>query len=147
MAQNLLRPAWADLDQIELRILLRERIGGSGQLDRERDVGLSVFYLPLARDQCRVALRFEGAKIVAIEPGAAFDNGQWDNVCNEIETSVLIGPQRVGRELSFSAHRVEGSWRGERSGVQILPPPSEAPQATEGGYNPFILEFLFVRPA
>jgi hypothetical protein len=142
MTQNhLLQPAWADLDQIDLRILLKERIGGHGQLDSERDVGRDVFYLPQARDQCRVALRFKGTKIVAIEPGAAFDSGQWDSICNEIETSVLIGQQQVGRDLSFSAHRVEGSWRGERSGVQILPPPSDAPLANEGGDNPFILEF------
>ena len=49
---------------------------------------------------------------------------------------------KVGREYSFSSFRVSGSWRGERSGVQILPPPDDAPRAhLEMAEHPFILEF------
>jgi len=47
----------------------------------------------------------------------------------------------VGREISFNTKGVGGWWRGERSGVQILPAPESAPRANEGADNPFILEF------
>jgi hypothetical protein len=137
MAENLLRDTWTDLDQADLRLLLRERIGDPGQYDG----GLDVLYLPLAREKCRVSLIYKGTKIVAVEPGAAFDPPEWDRICAEIETSILRGPQKVGREFSFSTFRVEGWWRGARSGVQILPPPDNAPRAREGADNPFILEF------
>jgi hypothetical protein len=138
VVKNLLRDSWADLDQRELGIVLKEHLTGSqGQYDGKLDV----FYLPLAREQCRVALRYHDDKIVAIEPGEAFDGAQWDAICAEIETSVLKGPRKVGRDISFSTHLVKGSWRGPKSGVQILPPPDNAPLAGEGGENPFILEF------
>jgi hypothetical protein len=53
VVENLLRDSWADLEQGELRVVLKEHItGGLGQYDG----GLDVFYLPLAREQCRVAL-------------------------------------------------------------------------------------------
>jgi hypothetical protein len=39
------------------------------------------------------------------------------------------GPSVVGREYSFSSFRVRGWWRGVRSGVRILQPPDDAPQA------------------
>jgi hypothetical protein len=58
----------------------------------------------------------------------------------EIEGALLRGPTKFGREISFSTFRVEGSWRGERSGLQILPAPEDAPRAS-GADNPFILEF------
>jgi hypothetical protein len=137
VAQNLLRDTWADLDQADLRLLLKERIGDPGQYDGEPDV----LYLPLAREKCRVSLTYKGTKIVSIEPGLAFDSKEWDRICAEIETSILRGQQKVGRDCSFSTFRVEGWWRGARSGVQILPPPDNAPRAREGADNPFILEF------
>jgi hypothetical protein len=140
VGENLLRDSWRDLDQRELRIVLKEHIaGGQGQYDG----GLDVLYLPLAREQCRVALRYQDDKIVAIEPGEAFDQAQWDAICAELETSVLKAPRKVGRDFSFSTHLVSGSWRGPKSRVQILPPPDNAPLAGEGGENPFILEFTF----
>ena len=56
--------------------------------------------------------------------------------------SILAGPIKVGREYSFSSFRVEGWWRGESSGVQILPAPDDAPRAdVESAEHPFILEF------
>jgi hypothetical protein len=137
MAENLLRDTWADLDQADLRLLLKERIGGLGQ----RDVKSNVLHLPLAREKCRVSLTYKGSKIAAIEPGKAFDPSEWDDICKEIERSVLVGPQKVGRDLSFSTFRVEGWWHGAQSGVQILPPPNNAPLARDLADNPFILEF------
>ncbi|GEM_PF-1326245 len=139
MSKNLLK--WPNLDSSELRIVLDERIGGPGQTDIARG-GPNKFYLPSARDSCRVVLTFKGKKIVAIEPGKAFDATQWEEISNEIEHSILAGPTKFGREYSFSGRRVTGSWRGEQSGVQILPPPSDAPRAPmEIADHPFILEF------
>jgi hypothetical protein len=137
MAENLLRQSWSDLDQADLRLLLKERIGSPGQYDGDKNV----IHLPLAREQCRVSLTFNGSKIVAIEPGAAFDRNEWGRICAEIEGPILTGLGRVGRDFSFCTHQVAGSWRGERSGVQILPPPASAPRTHEGADNPFILEF------
>ena len=101
----------------------------------------NVIYLPLAREQCRVSLTYKGAKIVAIEPGLAFDREEWDRICAEIEGPIMKGPLKVGRDISFNTKGVEGWWRGERSGVQILAAPESAPRANEGADNPFILEF------
>ena len=136
MTNNLLRETWAGLDQADLRLLLRERIGDPGQYDGNRDV----LHLPLAREKCRISLTYKGAKIVAIEPGAAFDTVEWERICEEIEESILKGPQKVGRDISFSTFGVEGWWRGTRSGVQIVPTPDNAPRARELAV-PFILEF------
>jgi hypothetical protein len=136
VAQNLLRGTWVDLDQADLRLLLHERIGRPGQFDGNFDV----LHLPLAREKCRVSLTFEGSKIVAIEPGVAFDPPEWERICAEIEGPILNGPRRVGREFSFSTFRVEGWWCGTRSGVQILPAPNNAPRGG-GADDPFILEF------
>ncbi len=139
MSENLLK--WPNLDSTELRILLHEIIGGMGQAD----LGVakpSEFYLPMAGPSCRVVLKFKGKKVVAIEPGPAFDAAQWREISNEIEHSILAGPTRIGREYSFSGRRVIGSWRGEHSGDQILPAPADAPSApVESADHPFILEF------
>ncbi len=137
MAENLLRDSWADLDQADLRLLLQEQIGRPGQYDGDDNV----IHLPLAREECRVSVTFKGAKIVAIEPGLAFDRQEWDRICAEIEGPIQKGPQKIGRELGFSTHRVDGWWRGERSRVQILPPPEGAPLTNEDADNPFVLEF------
>jgi hypothetical protein len=143
MAENLLRETWANLDSQELKLLLDKRIGGPGQFDG-RDVNPNKFYLPCARASCRVALTYQDKKIVAVKPGAAFDAAEWQKIADEIESAVLVGPPKVGREYSFSNFRVQGSWRGVRSGVQILPPPPEAPRVPNdptGAQHPFILEF------
>jgi len=141
MATNLLRPSWGQLDSHELRILLAERIGSPGQYNG-REANPNRLYLPLAGAQCRVVLTFRGREIVSVEPGEGFDAAQWDALAEEIETSVLTGPTRVGRDYCFSSYRVQSSWQGPRSGVQILPPPCEAPLVPyEMGEHPFILEF------
>ena len=141
MPDNLLKVVWNDLDSVELMILLYERIGRPGQYE---DIASNQkkFYLPLAGSSCRVALIFREKKIVAIERGVAFDATEWDQISKEIEQSILVGPPKVGREYSFSSYRVTGSWRGDRSGVQILPAPDDAPRASdEMADHPFILEF------
>jgi hypothetical protein len=139
MAENLLRDTWADLNREDLRLLLKERIGEGrfGQYDGDENV----IHLPLAREKCRVSLSCKGAKIVAIKPGTAFDRQEWNDICAEIEGPILKGPRKIGREFSFSTHRVDGWWRGERSRVQTLPPPEGAPLTCEGADNPFVLEF------
>src|SRR5438552_2862106 len=136
---NLLK--WPNLDSVELRILLHEFIGGTGQSDDLSRAKPRNFYLPLAGPSCRVALKFKGKKVIRIEPGKAFDAAQWQQISNEIEQSIT-GGTKVGRDYSFSGRRVKGSWRGEHSGVQILPPPADAPSApVEQADHPFILEF------
>lgn len=139
MTANLIRATWMKLDSQELRLLLNERIGRPGQSDCSSSP--NKLFLPLAGSSCRVALTFHDKKIVVIEPGPAFDPVQWERISEEIEKSVLAGPLKVGREFSFSSFRVLGSWRGNRSKVQILPPPADAPRSpVEMAEHPFILE-------
>jgi hypothetical protein len=137
MAQSLLSGVWTKLDTDELRLFLRERFGGGpGQYDGGEDT----LYLPLARAESRIALTFSGNKIVAIEPGAAFDPTEWRRLEEEVEHSIIAGTAKAGRDYSFSLLPVQGSWRGSRSGVQILPAPDNAPRHP-GADDPFILEF------
>ena len=134
MTTDLLQSGWTDLDSAELRFILLERIGRPGQYDSR------AFYLPLAGSSCRIKLTFSDSnQIVAIKPGPAFDAAEWEQVVEEIERT---GPYKVGRDCSFSTFRVDGSWRGKRSGVQILPPPADAPRApVEMAEHPFIVEY------
>jgi hypothetical protein len=136
---NLLKTTWSEVDPSEIRFILFERIGRPGQY-RDRVNNPGKFYLPLADSTCCVLLTFsEDKQLVAIEPGPAFDALQWDEIVREIESTC---PIKVGRDCSFSGFRVRGSWRGARSGVQILPPPADAPVApVEMAEHPFILEF------
>jgi hypothetical protein len=141
MTSNLLKDTWTDLDSAELRLLLAERIGRHGQYD-DAAGNPDVLYLPLAGAQCRVSLTFRDKKIAKVEPGKAFNPGEWERISREIEGSLLTGPTKIGRDFSFSSFRVQGSWRGARSGVQILPPPDDAPRApVEMAQHPFVLEF------
>ncbi len=132
------------LDSHELRLLLDARIGGPGQYDG-RDDRPDRLYLPLAGSECRLVLTFQDERIVALEPGPAFDPVEWGRIDTEIEDCLLRGPQKVGRDYSFSSFRVLGSWHGAASGVQILPPPDDAPRAPiEIAEHPFILEFPLI---
>jgi hypothetical protein len=139
---NLFRKGWAKLDQDELRFILLEMIGKPGQYDNAPEDPYS-FYLPLAREACQIKLTFaKGNRILAIEPGPAFNPARWEQVALEIERVAPIG---VGRDFSFSNYRVTGSWKGVRSGIQILPPPAAAPAVPyEMGDHPFVLEFPMV---
>lgn len=142
MANNLIRANWTELDSAELRIVLDKRIGGVGQYDRRVENHRNKLYLPLAGTTCKIVLTFKGDEILAIEPGAAFDAEEWRSIEEEIEKSILVGPVKIGREFSFSTSRVQGSWCGLRSGIQILPAPADAPRAdVEIADHPFILEF------
>jgi hypothetical protein len=141
MATNLLRTAWTQLDSHELRLLLDDRIGGPGQYDN-RGANPHRIHLPLAGAECRITLTYSRQAIVSVEPGPTFDQTQWDAIAEEIESKVLNGPEKIGREYSFCSHLVSGSWRGDRSGVQILPPHPQSPTApVECADHPFILEF------
>jgi hypothetical protein len=142
MATNLYQATWDDLDAGELRFILLECIGKPGQYDGLPE-DANTFYLPLARDECQVKLTFSrGKQIVAIAPGPAFDAARWARAVKEIERT---STRKVGRDWSFSSFRVNGSWRGARSGVQILPAPKTAPAApVEMAEHPFILEFPLV---
>lgn len=139
MTADLLQSGWSDFDSAELRFILLDRIGGPGQIDG-RDSDPNKFYLPLGGSSCQIKLTFSCSKeIIRIEPGPSFDAAQWEQVVEEIERT---GPHKVGRGCSFSSFRVNGSWRGKRSAVQILPPPADAPRAPcEMAEHPFILEF------
>lgn len=139
MTTELLRSAWAGVDAAELKFILLKRIGEPGQY-HGRETNPNTFYLPLAGSDCRVKLTFSSTKeIVGIQPGPAFDPVQWDKVIEDIEGK---GRTRIGRDCSFSSFRVAGSWRGRSSGIQILPPPADAPLApVEMAEHPFILEF------
>jgi hypothetical protein len=142
MAENLLNPAWQDIDPGELKYILLERIGKPGQYDG-RDANPFTFYLPLAGSSCQVKLTFAANKrITAIEPGPAFDRAVWAKVIADIEKS---GSAKFGRDISFSRFQVGATWRGERSGVQILPLPADAPRAPFMiADHPFLLEFPIV---
>lgn len=138
---TLLRDAWVDLDSHELRLLLDDRIGGPGQYDGSTE-NQNTLHLPGAGSSCRVVIRFDGSKIASIQPGPDFDGAEWARVTDDIDNLILVGRSKVGRLFSFTSRRVTGSWRGDRSKVQILPPPSDAPRATEdGAEHPFVLEF------
>lgn len=134
---NLLSESWTDLNSDELRLLLRERFGGGpGQYDGDDEK----LYLPLARGESRIVLTFADNKIEAVEPGEAFDPAEWERISREIESAILAGAPKTGRDYSFSTFPVLGSWRGRRSGLQILPAPDHAPRGA-GAPNAFILEF------
>ena len=141
MTENLLLQRWANLDSHELRLLLNARIGGSGQYDNYIQ-NPNKLYLPLARDDCRIALVFKEDKIRAIQSGPAFNSEEWQRISNEIDNSILTGPKKIGRGYSFSGKPVEGDWRGERSEVQILLPPQDTPSGH--AQFPFIIEFPIV---
>ena len=109
MATNLLRPTWGQLDSHELRILLHNRIDGSGQYDGT-PTDPNRLYLPLARKECRIVLIYSDQRILSVEPGEAFDAVEWERIAEEIETSVLTGTTKVGMEFSFSSYHVQGFW-------------------------------------
>lgn len=141
MAASLLRTAWTQLDSHELRLLLDARIGGPGQYD-DQEAGPQRIHLPVAGADCRLTLTYSGQTIASVEPGQAFEQPQWDSIADELERTILAGPERIGREHCFCSYRVSGSWRGERSGVQIVPPHPDSPRApVERAEHPFILEF------
>jgi hypothetical protein len=144
MPVNLLPELPKSIDLFELRIALGERYGDPGQyLDLVKNP--YELYLPLAGPTCKISLTFKDGDICRISPGPALDASEWAKNKKEIEQDLLLGPTKFGRDIAFSSYRVEGSWRGVRSGVQILPPlPGWARVPYEMGNHPFILEFPII---
>ena len=137
--RNLMQERWTGLDPGEFRLLLDEVFGGPGQYD---GINKKCLHIPLGGGDARVALQFKGSRIVRITPGPSFDANQWVSFTDEVQTGLIDGPQKIARELSFAGQPVQGSWRGELSGVQILPPPRSAPLPPQMlAEHPFILEF------
>ena len=100
------------------------------------------WHLPLAGETCQIIVRFKVKKINFIKRGSAFDADKWNETAAEIDKLLIDGDHAIGREFSFSKGPVKGFWRGKNSGVQICPPPPNAPLPnTPAGDNPFILEF------
>lgn len=129
-----------NLDPTEVRLLLKEYVPGIGQHDGRTPRTL---FLPSAGASCRVKVTYnKGGRISSLTEGPAFDATEWEKMSNPANT---VGPSRIGRDYSFSSFRVDGWWRGHRSGVQILPPSDDAPRPPfERGEHPFILEFSII---
>jgi len=137
---DLRKRGWEVLDSNELLMFLRSRLHSFGQFDSAQNS--DTIYFPLARANCEIAITINGDRVVRIEPGAAFEGRKWSELADDINKTLIAGTRKVGREFSFSTHRVLGWWRGVRSGVQILPPPPDAQSApVEAAEHPFILEF------
>ncbi len=141
---NLFLPGWSSLDSTELRLLLNEKIGGSGQVDGDMAQHVP-FYLPMADDTCQIILKFKNGKIIRIEQGESFNKESWKEIVFLIDGLLNRGRIKIGRGLGFSSRPVSGYWKGPCSNIQICPPPANAPQTTmHGAQNPFVLEFPIV---
>jgi hypothetical protein len=141
ITRNLLAEIPPGVDLYELRELLGLRIGGPGQYD-DGDSKRRL-YLPLARAECRLVLVYKknSATLQRIEPGAAFEEAQWQQIITEAQDSLLSGSMKFGRDYCLAGRRVLGSWRGRKSGIQILPPLADVPIApVEMVQHPFVLE-------
>jgi hypothetical protein len=138
-ARSLMPEHWSNLDTTELRLLLDEVVGRPGQYEEGHPNRL---HLPLGGADARVVLHFKGSRIARITPGPSFDSDQWARLVDEVQTGLISGPRKFARELSFASQPVKGSWKGQLSGVQILPPPRSAPRPPQlMAEHPFILEF------
>lgn len=144
VAANLYRATWGALDPFELRLLLDERIGGPGQIS-PKPGKQPVLYIPQAGPSCRLELRFPKGAMTDVRPGKSFDCVEWGGIVAEVETKLLDGIPKVGRDIGFSHHRVEGSWHGKLSGVQILQMPDPPKLIWEYAQHPFILEFSIIQ--
>ena len=136
---NLLSEFPNDLHPYELWLVLDRKLGGRGFYSGAPNNKL---HLPNQGSDCRLVLDFKENQIASIERGPAFDATEWISIKHEIVATLITGSRVTGREISFSSSPVSGSWTGLRSGVQILPPPVNAPQPPFGcGEHPFTLEF------
>ena len=139
---DLPRSEWVEINPDELRLLLEEHFGGCGQYSRN----FRELYLPAKGLTCQLTLLFHKEKdcILRMKQGPAFDLGAWQQIREKINNLTCMGPEKIGRQFSFSSFRVNGSWLGKHSQIQILPPPSKAPRTSiEMAEHPFILEFPF----
>lgn len=146
-ATNLFLPEWRAIEQGELRVILEEIFGGPGQTDALSH-GERKYFLPLAGAEARICISVEEKSITALEPGPALDAARWDKAATELGDAVNPRAFGVARAIAFSTRRVRGSWRGPESGLQISPPPEDAPDSKyEGADHPFILEVPFAHSA
>lgn len=137
--ENLLRPDWSRLDSGDLIAILSQTFGGY-QLAADDTVSY-----PTA-DEARITIRYEGSRIAAITPDRAFDPNEWENVATRIEKELVEAVPATARRIAFCHYRVKGWWRSDRLGVQVLPPPPEAPDApVEHADHPFVLEYPVMR--
>jgi hypothetical protein len=136
---NLLKAEWANITSAELLILCRARVS-FGQFDGAGPK--NTIYFPQAREYCEFSIKMDRDRVLEINLGDAFDTEKWKKLSEHIDKTLISATKIVGREYSFAGHRVGGFWRGARSGVQIVPPPPNAPRApVEMAEHPFILEF------
>ena len=63
---NLLKSEWANINSDELLILCRDQIA-FGQLDRAGSK--NTIYFPQARKSCEFSIKFDGGKVLEINPG------------------------------------------------------------------------------
>jgi hypothetical protein len=96
---------------VSLEQVCSSDVYGPGQYDR-RDKNRNAFYHPQARSLCKVKLTFGGKKILAVEPGPAFDPAEWKHIRGDVETALLSEAPKVGREYSFCTFRATGWGRG-----------------------------------
>jgi hypothetical protein len=138
---DLFRPAWRSLNAHEILLVIFEVVGRPGQYEDLNQP--NVFSVPLAGLECRLRLTFSDThEILEIHPGPSFDPAQWNEIVAEVESSA---PRKVGRDISFSGYPVTGSWRGQQSGVQILPVAPDAPRPpVHIADHPFLLEFPII---
>lgn len=140
---NLLPETWRDVDSHELRLLLKERIGGSGQYDLEIS-GDDPIHIPLAREECKLLLTYKKGYISEILAGPAFISSEWQAIVEEVEKTLRNGADVAARTIAFSSFRVLGVWASQNSSVRILPPPESAPKPQmEIAEHPFVLEYSY----
>ena len=136
--------SWKKADPHELRIVLDKFVDGPGQHDKDTPNKINKIYLPLGRDDCFISLKFKDKRIRSVEPGPAFDQKKWEAISHDINDLIFGDHQRIVRWWTFSSYRVSGSWRGDTSRVQILPPFADTPNApVEMADHPFLLEHPF----
>ena len=141
--QNLLPEEWKTFETHELRLALANCFGGPGQYNDDKQTKL---YLPLAGATSKIAIQFKEREISCVELGESLDLKDWQEYAKQIESALNGGQRAIGRGICFSFHQTFGHWRGLRSGIQILPAPSQnLPQNQGMSQHPFIIEFPFVK--
>ena len=75
-----------DYGLYELRLLLDKHVGGPSQ-DHDIDENPNKIYLPLAGAECQIGLTYSKEKIIAMEPGPAFDATKWRRSSKEMALS------------------------------------------------------------
>ena len=89
----------------------------------------------------KISIQYKRKKIHVITAEAAFDCDEWQKIAIQIEGALTGSRQVYGRGICFSLHVTNGSWRGAKSGIQILPAPeTKLPQNLGLVQHPFMVE-------